>query len=101
MTKPFDLDRLVQKVREIIRPAAETAYPAATGELGVSAAMQRVEQSLPRLARRASALLITGESGTGKEHVAQLSHEFARDEERCPFVAVNCAAMPERLRRTQ
>ena len=97
VTKPFDLDRLVQKVREIIRPAAETAYPAATGELGVSAAMQRIEQSLPRLARHASALLITGESGTGKEHVAQLFHVFARDEERCPFVAVNCAALPEGL----
>lgn len=97
VTKPFDLDRLVEKVREIIRPAVEMAYPAAAGELGVSAAMHRIEQSLPRLARHASALLITGESGTGKEHVAQLFHEFARDEECCPFVAVNCAAMPEGL----
>lgn len=97
VTKPFDLDRLVEKVREIIRPVAEVVYPASTGELGVSAAMQRIEQSLPRLARHASALLITGESGTGKEHVAQLFHEFARDEECCPFVAVNCAAMPEGL----
>ncbi len=97
VTKPFDLDRLVEKVRDIMRPAVETTYPAATGELGVSAAMQRIEQSLPRLARHASALLITGESGTGKEHVAQLFHEFARDEECCPFVAVNCAAMPEGL----
>ena len=97
VTKPFDLDRLVEKVREIILPTLETDYPAATGVLGASAAMQRIEQSLPRLARHASALLITGESGTGKEHVAQLFHEFARDEAGCPFVAVNCAAMPEGL----
>lgn len=97
VTKPFDLDRLVEKVREIMRPVAEVSYPASAGELGVSAAMQRIEQSLPRLARHASALLITGESGTGKEHVAQLFHEFARDKESCPFVAINCAAMPEGL----
>ena len=97
VTKPFDLDRLVEKVREIIRPPEETTYPAAKGELGVSAAMQRIEQSLPRLARHASALLITGESGTGKEHVAKLFHEFAHDKACCPFVAVNCAAMPEGL----
>ena len=97
VTKPFDLDRLVEKVREIIRPAAQSASPAFRGKLGVSAAMQRIEQSLPRLARHASALLVTGESGTGKEHVAQLFHEYSRDEERCPFVAVNCAALPEGL----
>jgi transcriptional regulator with PAS, ATPase and Fis domain len=59
--------------------------------------MQRIEESLPRLARHASALLITGESGAGKEHVAQLFHQFARDEARCPFVAVNCASLPEGL----
>lgn len=97
VTKPFDLDRLVEKVREVIQPAAEVADPAPTGVLGVSAAMQRIEQSLPRLARHASAFLITGESGTGKEHVAKLFHEFARDDPECPFVAVNCAAMPEGL----
>lgn len=97
VTKPFDLDRLVEKVREVIEPATEIADPAPTGVLGQSAAMQRIEQSLPRLARHASAFLITGESGTGKEHVAKLFHEFARDGKDCPFVAVNCAAMPEGL----
>jgi DNA-binding NtrC family response regulator len=98
VTKPFDIDRLVEKVREIIRPATAAA-PGTTagGELGVSPAMLRIEESLPRLARHASALLITGESGAGKEHVAKLFHQFARDEERCPFIAVNCASLPESL----
>ena len=98
VTKPFDIDRLIEKVREIIRP--ETAVPAgaATGDrLGVSPAMRRIEEGLPRLARHASALLITGESGVGKEHVAQLFHQLARDDERCPFIAVNCASLPEGL----
>jgi DNA-binding NtrC family response regulator len=97
VTKPFDLDRLVEKVREIIRPVGDATDPTPTGELGVSPAMQRVEQSLPKLARHASAVLITGESGAGKEHVAELFHQFARDEDACPFVAVNCAALPEGL----
>lgn len=97
VTKPFDLDRLVEKVREVIESAAEPEPHAPTGELGVSPAMQRIEQSLPRLARHASAVLITGESGAGKEHVAQLFHQFARDDDVCPFVAVNCAALPEGL----
>jgi DNA-binding NtrC family response regulator len=97
VTKPFDLDRLVEKVREIILPVVHSAEAAPTGELGISAAMQRLEQSLPKLARHASAVLITGESGAGKEHVAELFHRFARDEDACPCVAVNCAALPEGL----
>ncbi len=97
VTKPFDLDRLVEKVREIIRPVVDSSDPSATAELGVSPAMRRIEQNLPKLARHASAVLITGESGAGKEHVAQMFHQFARDEDVCPFVAVNCAALPEGL----
>ncbi len=97
VTKPFDLDRLVEKVREIILPLVDAAEPTPTGELGVSPAMRRVEQSLPKLARHASAVLIAGESGAGKEYVAELFHRFARDEDVCPFVAVNCAALPEGL----
>lgn len=100
VTKPFDLDRMVDKVREIAAPFADIAArvtAAGNGELGVSAAMRRIEDSLPRLAQHVSALLITGESGVGKEHVAQLFHRLARDDERCPFIAVNCAALPESL----
>ena len=97
VTKPFDLDRLVEKVREIIRPVDESGTHEPTDALGVSPAMQRIEQSLPKLARHASAVLITGESGAGKEHVAHMFHQFARDDDVCPFVAVNCAALPESL----
>jgi DNA-binding NtrC family response regulator len=70
-------------------------------ELGVSAAMQRIAAAMPRLAAQAATLLITGESGVGKEHVARLfqrhlcgSIDAAASR---PFVAVNCAALPESL----
>jgi len=98
VTKPFDIDRLMEKIREIVRPATAASPDATTGEkLGSSPAMRRIEESLPRLARHAGTLLITGESGVGKEHVAQLFHKFARVDERSPFIAVNCASLPEGL----
>jgi DNA-binding NtrC family response regulator len=58
--------------------------------------MRRIAQTLPRLARSASVLLITGESGVGKEHVAKLFHCLSSGQA-APFVAVNCASIPESL----
>jgi DNA-binding NtrC family response regulator len=95
VTKPFDVDVLVQKVRGLA-----DGYGSVDGNaddsLGISGAMRRIAESLPRLARHAAALLITGESGVGKEHVAQLFHHHARVGD-SRFVAVNCASIPESL----
>jgi DNA-binding NtrC family response regulator len=95
VTKPFDVDVLVQKVRSL---AADYGAGSGGGDdsLGISPIMRRVAESLPRLARHASALLITGESGVGKEHVALLFHHHALGDDK-PFVAVNCASIPETL----
>lgn len=93
VTKPFDVDQLVQKVRDLAE-----SYGAADADdtLGISEAMRRIAESLPRLARHAAALLITGESGSGKEHVARLFHRHAVSTSG-EFVAVNCASIPETL----
>jgi PAS domain S-box-containing protein len=58
--------------------------------------MQSIFDILPQVAESASTVLITGESGTGKELIAKAvhSHSPRRD---APFIAVNCAAMPESL----
>jgi two-component system response regulator HydG len=58
--------------------------------------MRRVYEVLDRISDSAVTVLITGESGTGKELVARALH---RRGSRCdgPFVAINCAAMPESL----
>jgi DNA-binding NtrC family response regulator len=95
VTKPFDLDDLVLKVRQLCRNRA----PRATGgaQLGVSAAMQKIEAMLPRLGAHASTVLITGDSGVGKERVAQLLHAAAHPNGQSPFVAVNCGAITETL----
>jgi two-component system, NtrC family, response regulator AtoC len=64
--------------------------------LGESPVMRRVHELLNRIAEADSSVLITGESGTGKEVVAKALHRRGRRSEQ-PFVAVNCAAMPETL----
>jgi len=64
--------------------------------LGESAAMRRVHELLSRIVDSDSSVLITGESGTGKEVIAKALHQRGSRSQR-PFVAINCAAMPETL----
>jgi DNA-binding NtrC family response regulator len=64
--------------------------------VGQSARMQKVFELIERVAASDSSVLITGESGTGKEVVARALHKRSR-RSAGPFVAVNCAAMPEAL----
>jgi two-component system response regulator HydG len=64
--------------------------------LGSSPPMQELFDQLARFADSETSVLITGESGTGKELVARAIHRQSRRAEK-PFVAVNCAAIPDTL----
>ena len=64
--------------------------------IGKSPAMQRVYSLIGSVATSRATVLITGESGTGKELVAKAIH-YQGDRRKGPFVAVNCAALPETL----
>jgi len=91
ITKPFDLDALVEKMQEIVALGGGLG----AGGLGLSPAMLRIEGMLHRLAASAASVLISGESGTGKEKVAQALHQLTGAAK--PFIAVNCGALTESL----
>ena len=64
--------------------------------IGHSSAITTLKKSICQVAKSSSSIFITGESGTGKELVARAVHgESLRSDK--PFVAVNCAALPESL----
>lgn len=92
VAKPFELDDLITRARALVmrRPGH------ATGVLGVSEAMRRVEMLVARVAQRGTPVLFTGETGVGKEVCAHHLHALAHGTAQ-PFVAVNCAAIPENL----
>ena len=91
ITKPFDLDALIEKIRNITAPVGELG----AGGLGRSSVMRQIEAMLNRLAASEASVLITGESGVGKERVAQALHQLTGADK--PFIAVNCGALTESL----
>ncbi|HUV37760.1 MAG TPA: sigma-54 dependent transcriptional regulator [Patescibacteria group bacterium] len=93
--------REVENALERVRLAAEVEtlrrdLGTGTPLIGSSRAMQELKERIARVARIPSPVLITGESGTGKELVARELHRLGADPNG-PFVAINCAALPENL----
>jgi len=83
------------QTRAVELPLGETAEEH-RGLLGRSAAMAELRSLVERVGPTDSTVLVTGESGTGKELAARALHE-ASARASGPFVAVNCAALPESL----
>ncbi len=67
-----------------------------TEMVGSSPAVNKLRQQIVRIASSPSSVLIRGESGSGKEVVARMIHESGNRADQ-PFVAINCAAIPEQL----
>ncbi len=97
----LDLVTRAAEMRRLMSiPVAVTPEPspADPGDmmLGQSAAMQRVFKAIGRVAPQDVTVLIQGDSGTGKELVARAIYQHSSRAEG-PFLAVNCAAIPEQL----
>lgn len=111
--KPFDIPRLISTVEEALstsikikdntlegldRQKAKRQINTADENaiIGESAAIKEVFKLIGRVAASDASILIVGESGTGKELVAKAIHRYS-DRFNRPFIAINCAAIPETL----
>jgi DNA-binding NtrC family response regulator len=90
--------RMAVRMRHLEREASgEPGYPGIVGE---SAPMRALYRELDRVTAADITVLVSGESGTGKELVAQALHE-ASGRADGPFVAINCAAIPDTLQESE
>ncbi|MDR5759684.1 sigma-54 dependent transcriptional regulator [Caballeronia sp. LZ035] len=105
LTKPVGRDEIAALLKRILSARVETPAASVFADearshepqlLGVSEAMREVQKRLGRAASGNSTVLITGETGTGKEIAARVLHR-ASARASGPFVAVNCAAIPDDL----
>ncbi|AET66323.1 response regulator with CheY-like receiver, AAA-type ATPase, and DNA-binding domains [Desulfosporosinus orientis DSM 765] len=105
ITKPFKLDELKVQVKQALHLSnLENEVNYLRQELGKkygkmvgqSEAIKEVSHLIQQVAKTNATVLITGESGTGKEVAAVEIHK-ASNRANMPFVAVNCAALPEHL----
>jgi two-component system nitrogen regulation response regulator NtrX len=102
--KAEPIERVVHEIESVIdrrRLRAEVAslerrLEAESSLVGTSAPMERLKETIARVAPMPSTVLVTGESGTGKELVTRDLHRFGPNPGG-PFVAISCAALPETL----
>ncbi len=99
LTKPFGMSRVADLLERILGSAdAGTAGtgPSLAGIISQDPRMLHLLETAARIAQSPAPVLIQGESGTGKELLAREIH-FRSGRREKPFVALNCAAIPESL----
>lgn len=107
LEKTFDIDHLKTLVQDALKKRGikkgdlkflnEVRESASfMGMIGKSPSMQKVYETIRKVANTMSHVMILGESGTGKELVARAIHENS-PQAKMPFVAINCGGIPENL----
>lgn len=93
LTKPFEPERLLAEIARFMLPSTREAQGNVIAEdpktLEVLALARRVASS-------DASVMLNGESGTGKEVIARFIHRLSPRKDK-PFIAINCAAIPENL----
>lgn len=106
--KPFDIPKLIFTIEDALKntndldPTETTSNKKAAPFkredtiIGESSSIKEVFKLIGKVATSDASILIVGESGTGKELVAKAIHKYS-DRANKPFIAINCAAIPEAL----
>jgi nitrogen regulation protein NR(I) len=102
--KPFDIPHLLVLVRKAAESNRLMSEPVVIGTaeagrgamVGQCPAMQAIYKDIGRIASKPVTVLIRGETGTGKELIARALYQYG-GRSRAPFIAINCAAIPETL----
>ncbi len=105
LVKPFDMPEMLELVRRaadsnrlMSEPVGLGEEPASTRDalVGNSPAMRAIYKEIGRVASKPVNVLIRGETGTGKELIARAIYQYS-NRANAPFMAINCAAIPETL----
>jgi len=107
LSKPFKVDEMLDTVKRAIESSKNAAAAAVTDPnaplryqfenlIATNSTMLQVCEMIQRVGPTAATVLINGESGTGKEVIARTIHNTSPRKDK-PWVAVNCAALPENL----
>ena len=107
LSKPFKVDEMLDIVKRAVESSKNAAAAVATDPnaplryqfenlIAANSAMLQVCEMIQRVGPTAATVLINGESGTGKEVIARTIHDTSPRKDK-PWVAVNCAALPENL----
>ena len=104
LLKPFEMPAMLHAIERALAATRLMSQPVEIGNIvadrdaiiGNSRAMQEIYKEIGRVAATTLTVLIRGETGTGKELVARAIYQHSDRVEK-PFIAVNCAAIPETL----
>jgi DNA-binding NtrC family response regulator len=104
LLKPFEADELLDMVSAAVASSRLMCEPVEMGKgrpdghaiIGNSRAMQAIYKEIGRVAATPATVLIRGATGTGKELIARAIYQHSQRADK-PFIAVNCAAIPDAL----